>query len=152
MVHNFKNVPVLIFSLKLLPDMVLLCYRFTCQGHYINRKLFTKLFVWDNFTMETQRRLNEEVISCIMISMLDLLRKKDFDKISIIEIIEHAGVNRNSFYRNFKDKEDILVRYIESITEDFIKSAFIPVFMVSWRKYISAILNHMYKNRDLVTI
>ena len=152
MVHNFKNVPVLIFSLKLLPDMVQLCHRFTCQGHYINRKLFTKLFVWDNFTMETQRKLNEEVISCIMISMLDLLRKKDFDKISIIEIIEHAGVSRNSFYRNFKDKEDILVRYIESITEDFIKSASIPVFMVYWRKYISAILNHMYENRDLVSI
>lgn len=95
--------------------------------------------------METQRKLNEEVISCIMISMLDLLRKKDFDKISIIEIIEHAGVSRNSFYRNFKDKEDILGRYIESITEDFIKSASIQVFMVSWRKYISAILNHMYK-------
>jgi len=102
--------------------------------------------------MEPQRKLNEEVISCIMISMLDLLRKKDFDKISIIEIIEHAGVSRNSFYRNFKDKEDILVRYIESITEDFIKSASIPVLKVSWRKYISAILNHMYKNRDLVTI
>ena len=57
--------------------------------------------------MRKQRKLNEEVISCIMISMLDLLREKKFEKISIIEIIEHAGVSRNSFYRNFKDKEDI---------------------------------------------
>ena len=80
--------------------------------------------------MGKQRKLNEEVISCIMISMLDLLREKKFEKISIIEIIEHAGVSRNSFYRNFKDKEDILVRYIESITQEFIKSAAILVFKV----------------------
>ena len=102
--------------------------------------------------MKKQRKLNEEVISCIMISMLDLLREKKFEKISIIEIIEHAGVSRNSFYRNFKDKEDILVRYIESITQEFIKSAAILVFKVPWRKYIETILNHMYENRDLVLI
>ena len=58
--------------------------------------------------MKNQRKLNAEIISCIVISMLDLLKVKDFDKISIIEIIEHAGVSRNSFYRNFKSKEKLL--------------------------------------------
>ena len=58
--------------------------------------------------MKNQKKLNEEIISCIVISMLDLLKVKDFDKISIIEIIEHAGVSRNSFYRNFKSKEELL--------------------------------------------
>ena len=58
--------------------------------------------------MKNQRKLNAEIISCIVISMLDLLKVKDFDKISIIEIIELAGVSRNSFYRNFKSKEELL--------------------------------------------
>lgn len=102
--------------------------------------------------MKNQRKLNAEIISCIVISMLDLLKVKDFDKISIIEIIEHAGVSRNSFYRNFKNKEDILVRYIESITDEFIKSASIQVFEVSWTEYIETILKHMYENRNFVTL
>ncbi len=63
---------------------------------YIYRK-YKKGTFWEYCTMGKQRKLNEEVISCIMISMLDLLREKKFEKISIIEIIEHAGVSRNSF-------------------------------------------------------
>jgi len=87
-----------------------------------------------------------------MISMLDLLNTKEFEKISIIEIIKHAGVSRNSFYRNFKDKEDILARYVESITEEFIREASISVFEVSWTVYIKAILEHMYENRNFVML
>lgn len=102
--------------------------------------------------MIKHRKLNEEVISCIITAFLDLLTVKDFDKISIIEIIERAGVSRNSFYRNFGSKEAILIRHIESITDEFIESASIPIFEVSWETYISAILNHMYKNRKLVDI
>jgi len=102
--------------------------------------------------MDIKRKLNEEVISCIIVSMLDLLQKKDFEKISIIEIIEHAGVSRNSFYRNFASKEDILVRHIEEITDEFISMANIPVMEVSWNVYISSLLQHMYKNRELVEI
>ena len=60
--------------------------------------------------------------------------------------------SRFPFTETFKDKEDILARYIESITDEFISSASIPVLRGPWSKYIAAILNHMYKNRDLVTI
>ncbi|MCQ2981806.1 MAG: TetR/AcrR family transcriptional regulator [Treponemataceae bacterium] len=102
--------------------------------------------------MKNKRKLNEEVISCIEISMLDLLKVKDFDTISIIDIIEHAGVSRNSFYRNFKNKEDILIRYIECITDEFIEAASIHVFEVSWTEYIEAILKHMYENKNFVML
>jgi len=102
--------------------------------------------------MEKQRKLNEEVINCIIVSMLDLLPKKEFDKISIIEIIEHAGVSRNSFYRNFANKEDILMKHIEIITDDFIREAGIPVMEVPWTSYISTLLNHMLRNRNLVDL
>lgn len=102
--------------------------------------------------MEKHRKLNEEVIDCIITSFVDLLKEKSFEKISIIEIIEHAGVSRNSFYRNFSSKEDILVRHIEQITEDFINRAQIPVFKVSWEIYIKTILEHMLNNRGLTDI
>lgn len=41
-------------------------------------------------------------------SMRFLLREKHFDKISITEICEHAGVSRRTFYRHFADKYDLL--------------------------------------------
>lgn len=104
------------------------------------------------YIMKNQRKLNEEVISCIIVSLMDLLKLKQFEKISVVEIIEHAGVSRNSFYRNFTNKEDILARHIKSITENFISAASIPVFEVSWGTYISKILKHMHKNRELVDI
>ncbi len=37
-----------------------------------------------------------------------LLKEKDLEKISISEIVSSAQVSRNSFYRNYSDKEDIL--------------------------------------------
>lgn len=102
--------------------------------------------------MEKQRKLNEEVIACIIASFLDLLEKKDFGKISIVEIITHAGVSRNSFYRNFSSKEDILVRHIATITDEFLLQNTIHVLEVSWEFYIQTILRHMKENKALVEI
>ena len=44
----------------------------------------------------------------IEISLLQLLEKKDFKKITISELVERAGVSRAAFYRNYGSKEEIL--------------------------------------------
>ena len=41
-------------------------------------------------------------------AFFSLLEKKDFDKITVSEIIEVAGVNRSTFYRHYLDKYEIL--------------------------------------------
>lgn len=49
-----------------------------------------------------------------------LLKKKPFSEISIKEIADMAQVSRNSFYRNYNDKEDILLhhlRYLYTVWE-----------------------------------
>lgn len=43
-------------------------------------------------------------------AFFSLLEKKDFDKITVSEIIEVAGVNRSTFYRHYLDKYEILDR------------------------------------------
>lgn len=48
-----------------------------------------------------------------------LLKTHAFADISISDIAKAAQVSRNSFYRNFSDKEDIFRQYIHSLLEDW---------------------------------
>ena len=56
-------------------------------------------------------------------ALLLLLEKKEYKAITISEICQKAGVTRMSFYRNFESKEDILRRWMKSITDSFIESS-----------------------------
>lgn len=49
----------------------------------------------------------------IYTALIELLYNKPFASISISEITSTAQVSRNSFYRNFSSKEDILESYIK---------------------------------------
>ena len=52
-------------------------------------------------------------------AMLELLKNKDIEEITVSEITSKAMVGRVSFYRNYKNKEDILERYIFSIVNQW---------------------------------
>lgn len=58
---------------------------------------------------------NQYVKIQITNAILDLLKEKDIDEITISEITSKAQVGRVSFYRNYKNKEDILEKYLFSI-------------------------------------
>ena len=63
-------------------------------------------------SLENLKRFNQEnkaiTRESIEISLLQLLEKKDFKKITISELVERAGVSRAAFYRNYGSKEEIL--------------------------------------------
>src|SRR5690625_4145245 len=44
----------------------------------------------------------------LMNSLLDLLKTKDYNAITISEICQSAGYNRGTFYNNFNNKDDLL--------------------------------------------
>ncbi len=47
-----------------------------------------------------------------------LLESNDFDKLSVCDIVEKAGVSRMSFYRNFKSKEDLVFQLFDELTKE----------------------------------
>lgn len=98
------------------------------------------------------RKLNEEIINCITEAFIDLLSDRDFNEINIVDIIRHAGVSRNSFYRNFSSKEDILVRHISRTTDEFVDSNTIPVLETPWEDYIAGLLIHLNNHRVFLEI
>lgn len=58
---------------------------------------------------------NAYVIEHITAALLELLREKPMEDISISELCEYAGIGRASFYRNFNSKEDILRAYLSRL-------------------------------------
>lgn len=48
-------------------------------------------------------------------ALLILMDKKDYADIAISEITEKAGVNRSTFYRNFKSKDEIIKYFFNQI-------------------------------------
>ncbi len=46
-------------------------------------------------------------------ALLDLMEEQDFQDISITDIVKKAGLSRVTYYRHFKTKEDVLIRYFE---------------------------------------
>lgn len=62
---------------------------------------------------------NAYVIEHITAALLELLREKPIEEISISELCELAGIGRASFYRNFDSKEDILRAYIHALFQEW---------------------------------
>ena len=77
-------------------------------------------------SLENLKRFNQEnkaiTRESIEISLLQLLEKKDFKKITISELVERAGVSRAAFYRNYGSKEEILKSIFESSIAKITKS------------------------------
>ena len=44
----------------------------------------------------------------ILEAFRQLMREKDYDKITVRDIFKRAGVGNGTFYRHFSDKEDLL--------------------------------------------
>jgi AcrR family transcriptional regulator len=55
----------------------------------------------------------------IVQSLLILMRKKPFASISIGEIAGKAGVDRSTYYRNFKSKEDIIKFFVKNVWYEY---------------------------------
>ena len=55
----------------------------------------------------------------IISALLNLMDKKNYREITIVDIASTAHIGRRTFYRYFKTKDDILVLYCSVILKDF---------------------------------
>lgn len=103
--------------------------------------------------MSFQHIRNEQVIPQIIESTLDLLKKKQLEEIHVVEIVKLAGVSRNSFYRNFNSKEDVLRRYVTFVTDEWLADLHAKTRSLDpKRRFLLPLLEKMYNNRDFVAI
>lgn len=57
-------------------------------------------------------------------ALYKLLETKEYDKINISEIIIKAGISRATFYRNFRNKDDIVKLKVKMFFETFFQDTF----------------------------
>lgn len=69
--------------------------------------------------MDKRKEANLHVKTSIINALIDLMKEKSFDAISVSEITARAGVSRVSYYRNFDSKEDILIGSLNNLMARF---------------------------------
>jgi hypothetical protein len=57
----------------------------------------------------------QRTCSWILEAVLILMDEKPYYKITVSDIVEKAGIARQTFYRNFKDKDEVIINYFENI-------------------------------------
>ena len=60
--------------------------------------------------MERVKRKESLFVESVVEGLWGLLEDKSFEMISVSELVERAGIDRVSFYRNFSNKEEVLKR------------------------------------------
>lgn len=63
--------------------------------------------------MQKQNESNILTKECIVTALLRLMQEKPYDSISITDITNLAGVSRMAYYRNYKSKDEILIKRLE---------------------------------------
>jgi AcrR family transcriptional regulator len=63
---------------------------------------------------EESNKLTRE---CLTTALMQLMKEKPLDKITITELVARSGVSRTAFYRNYSTKEDIIVDIRKAIAE-----------------------------------
>lgn len=100
----------------------------------------------------TMSEKNTSVKELMCEGFIRLLQEKRIDDISISELTDFAGVGRVSFYRNFKDKDDILRYYICTETEKWLNNSEINYLSAdSTQEYVIFLLEHLYQYREIIS-
>lgn len=91
-------------------------------------------------------------------ALLELLKEKSLDKISISEICRRAKISRGTFYLHYNQIEEVFEEFFKEITEDLVKSYKEPYRHVSVLKISELdpskirIFHHIEKYKDFYRI
>lgn len=116
----------------------------TSLPFYITKCYNIYNFVTRRFPMK--RKLIEEAITD---ALLELMKTMDYDKISITDITEKAGVSRITYYRHFSSKEDILIRYFEIAKQKFQQQYSEQLKQVNYTQVITSLFSFFKENIDI---
>ncbi|MBR6399191.1 MAG: TetR/AcrR family transcriptional regulator [Lachnospiraceae bacterium] len=91
----------------------------------------------------------------IAAAFIRLLKKKDYHEITVVDIASEANVGRVSFYRNFREKDDVLRYYIERVTDEWLAGTdenYVTLTRDGIAPYIVWLFDHMAEHRVFIDI
>jgi len=87
----------------------------------------------------------------IVQSLIELMKTNKFEEITVKDISRLAKVNRSTYYRNFKSKEDIIKYKLESIMDEYLEE-FENKQNKTKENYIQTILETFLKHEEFLKI
>ncbi len=85
----------------------------------------------------------------IIQALFKLMNEYRYDKISVTDIAEKAGVGRATFYRYFKSKEDVILFYFQHNTKRFVYNRrFLPRCKEDYIEVVSDVLTLFKQNSE----
>lgn len=98
------------------------------------------------------KKKEKNVSEYITETLLEILTEKTLNEISISELTDKANVSRVSFYRNFNSKNEIIEKYLYTITNNFINEYDISYLNTELQEYITILFNHLYQFKDFAIV
>ena len=83
----------------------------------------------------------------ISIAFVKMLRTRSMDDITVIEVCEKAGVNRQSFYYHFKDMGELLDFIIKNKLEMYLPK---DKIVGKWPEQLEKVLAYSKKHRKII--
>ena len=83
--------------------------------------------------------------------LIELMKTHEFEEITVKNISELAEVNRSTYYRNFKSKEDIIKYKLESMMDEYLEE-FESKHDRTKESYIRTILETFLKHEEFLKI
>ena len=84
-------------------------------------------------------------------SLLELMKEQPFAKISIKDIVDRAGLTRQTFYHNFTSKEEVLLHREEELCDAFF--AYLKEHpMKNWEDFIWFYFRYWQTNAEFVQL
>lgn len=85
----------------------------------------------------------------IVQALFKLMNEYSFEKISVTDVAEKAGVGRATFYRYFKRKEDVLIYYFDHNTKGFVfNQRYYPRCKEDYLKIVNNVLTLFKDNKE----
>ena len=117
--------------------------------------IFSDIIIHLYFVMEKyMRRKNtthEMMMGYMITALLELMLEKDYTKISIGEIAKKAGVDRSSYYRHFKSKEDIISFFFDMVLKESLEG-YTNLSSIDFTLYIHSIYTAFFNYRKEILL
>jgi len=101
--------------------------------------------------MRRKNTTTEMMMGYMCSALLELMLEKDYAKISIGEIAKKAGVDRSSYYRHFKSKEDIISFFFDMVLKESL-DGFTNLSSIDFTLYIHSIYMAFYNYKKEVLL
>lgn len=86
-------------------------------------------------------------------ALTPLMQQKDFQSITVTDVVREADINRGTFYAHYRDVYDLRDKIETGMIEDFrgMIAAIRPSETVTLKLVLSRLMDYLEENREIVT-